>query len=51
MEDALRHSEAHLAKSQEIAHIGSFQWDPFHHQDEWQDILAGASLSWSSAGG
>jgi len=38
-EDALRHSEAHLAKSQEIAHIGSFQWDPLHHEDEWSDEM------------
>ncbi len=38
-EEALRKSEAHLAKSQEIAHLGSYNWDLIHKTDEWSDEL------------
>ena len=38
-EEALRKSEAHLAKSQKIAHLGSYDWDLIHNTDEWSDEL------------
>lgn len=38
-EEALRKSEAHLARSQEIGHLGSFEWDLVNREDEWSDEL------------
>jgi PAS domain S-box-containing protein len=38
-EEALRKSEAHLAKSQKIALLGSYDWDLIHNTDEWSDEL------------
>jgi PAS domain S-box-containing protein len=38
-EEALRKSEARLAKSQKIAHLGSYDWDIAHNTDEWSDEL------------
>ncbi len=36
-EDALRHSEANLANSQRIAHLGSYEWDFASGQLTWSD--------------
>ncbi|HMK45255.1 MAG TPA: histidine kinase N-terminal 7TM domain-containing protein, partial [Methanocella sp.] len=38
-EEVLRKSEAHMATSQKIAHLGSFEWDLVHHNDEWSDEM------------
>lgn len=38
-EEALRKSEANLARSQKIAHLGSYNWDLVHNTDEWSDEL------------
>ena len=35
-EQALHNSEAHLQEAQEIAHIGSWEWDPIH------DVISGS---------
>ncbi|OPY27749.1 MAG: putative diguanylate cyclase [Methanocella sp. PtaU1.Bin125] len=38
-EEALRKSEARLARSQKIARLGSYDWDLVHNTDEWSDEL------------
>ncbi|MDP9352085.1 MAG: PAS domain-containing protein, partial [Chloroflexota bacterium] len=36
-EDELRRSEANLAASQRIAHLGSWEWDVIANQEHWSD--------------
>jgi PAS domain S-box-containing protein len=38
-QEKLRHSEANLAKAQEIAHIGSWEFDPVNQSTLWSDEL------------
>ncbi|MCT7963342.1 PAS domain S-box protein [Laspinema sp. D1] len=38
-QEKLRHSEANLAKAQEIAHIGSWEFDPMNQTTLWSDEL------------
>ena len=38
-QEKLRHSEANLAKAQEIAHIGSWEFDPVNRSTLWSDEL------------
>ena len=39
VEEALRHSEASLAKAQELARVGSFEWDFVTDRIEWSDEM------------
>ncbi|MCT7972049.1 PAS domain S-box protein [Laspinema olomoucense] len=38
-QEKLRHSEANLAKAQEIAHIGSWEFDPVNQSTLWSEEL------------
>jgi len=38
-EEAMRESEANLSKAQEIAHIGSWEWDLILNEVKWSDEL------------
>jgi PAS domain S-box-containing protein len=38
-EEALRESEENLAKAQEIAHVGSWEWDLTSNEVKWSDEL------------
>src|SRR4051812_40083104 len=37
IEEKLKHSESLLAEAQELAHIGSWNWDLLSNQIEWSD--------------
>jgi len=39
IEDALRESEFHLARAQQIAHMGSWTWDVVNDQMYWSDEI------------
>lgn len=39
MEEALRKSEASLAKAQQIAHLGSWEWDVVRNEAYWSDEI------------